>query len=570
MGIAENINTQNPDSLKTQALDHLGLVAAITRDLGMIDKINQRLPTTDKANVTMGQRVLALILNGLGFTNDRLYLVPRFFQNKPVDRLIGPGIEAEHLNDDALGRCLDAIANYGTTRLFGELAFEIGEEQGLLGKSSHLDTTSLTLQGDYQEAGTATISNQDETQSESHLVNSTPRMLQGYSKDHRPDLKQVVLSMTTTGPASFPFWMEALDGNSSDKISFHETIAKVKAFQKQLEEASPMIWVADSALYTVEKLLNLSANDWITRVPNTIGAAKALCEAPSAQFEWTDIGNGYHLVVLGSNYGGLRQRWLMIHSQQAFERESATFEQQLTKKEEQLNKAIWHLGNQVFVSVDSAEKAIEALSNTAKYHDLDYSLQEVRKYSGKGRPKAGQEPTRVEYIVKAHFSRNQSAIATARNAKGRFILATNQLDSEQLSDLEVFHEYKEQSQVEGGFRFLKDPWFMLDSVFLKNPARIGALMMVMTLCLMVYNVGQFRLREILKENEETLPNQVGKPTKNPTLRWVFRLMEGISVVHLVWKGTKEKAPILISNLDEVKRKIIHYFGQYALEIYGLT
>jgi len=39
-----------------------------------------------------------MILNGLGFTNDRLYLVPRFFQNKPVDRLIGPGIESEHLN----------------------------------------------------------------------------------------------------------------------------------------------------------------------------------------------------------------------------------------------------------------------------------------------------------------------------------------------------------------------------------------------------------------------------------------------------------------------------------------
>jgi transposase len=75
----KNIDTQNPDSLKTQALENEGLVAAVTRDLGIVDRINQRLPTTDKANVTMGQRVLAMILNGLGFTNDRLYLVPRFF-----------------------------------------------------------------------------------------------------------------------------------------------------------------------------------------------------------------------------------------------------------------------------------------------------------------------------------------------------------------------------------------------------------------------------------------------------------------------------------------------------------
>ncbi|RKZ53936.1 MAG: hypothetical protein DRR16_13615 [Candidatus Parabeggiatoa sp. nov. 3] len=85
---------------------------------------------------------------------------------------------------------------------------------------------------------------------------------------------------------------------------------------------------------------------------------------------------------------------------------------------------------------------------------------------------------------------------------------------------------------------------------------------------MVYNVGQFRLREILKENEETLANQVGKPIQNPTEQRVFRLMEGISVV--VWKGLKEETLVFIANLNEVKRQIIHYFGHYALEIYGLT
>jgi len=328
MGMAQkDINNQALELLETQALDHLGLVAAVTRDLGIIDKIDQRLPTTDRANVTMGQRVLAMILNGLGFTNDRLYLVPRFFQNKPVEKLIGPGIEAAHLNDDALGRCLDAIANYGTTRLFGELAFEIGSEQGLQGRSSHLDTTSFILQGDDVESETIEtpqpIFEADETVCPPTPVTSVPKIRQGYSKDHRPDLKQVVLSLTMSGPAGFPCWMEALDGNSSDKTSFHETIGRVKAFQEQLEKAEPVIWVADSALYTVEKLLSYKEH-WITRVPNTIAAAKALSEAPSTQFSLKELSNGYRLVVLGSNYGGLPQRWLLIHSQQAEERESAT------------------------------------------------------------------------------------------------------------------------------------------------------------------------------------------------------------------------------------------------------
>jgi len=81
-------------------------------------------------------------------------------------------------------------------------------------------------------------------------------------------------------------------------------------------------------------------------------------------------------------------------------------------------------------------------------------------------------------------------------------------------------------------------------------------MMIMTLCLMVYNVGQFRLRETLKDQEETLPNQVGKPTQNPTLRWVFRLMEGISVVYLALQSASVDVQVFIANLDEVKRKII--------------
>jgi transposase len=72
--------------------------------------------------------------------------------------------------------------------------------------------------------------------------------------------------------------------------------------------------------------------------------------------------------------------------------------------------------------------------------------------------------------------------------------------------------------VEGGFRFLKDPWFMVDSTFLKLPSRIEALMMIMTLCLLVYNVGQYRLRKSLEAQNTTLPNQLGKEISNPTLK----------------------------------------------------
>ena len=67
----------------------------------------------EQRQVSVGQCVKAMILNGLGFVNRALYLMPHFFKDKPVERLLGEGVAAEHLNDDALGRALDAIYAYG-------------------------------------------------------------------------------------------------------------------------------------------------------------------------------------------------------------------------------------------------------------------------------------------------------------------------------------------------------------------------------------------------------------------------------------------------------------------------
>jgi len=58
----------------------------------------------EKRVVSIGQAVKAMVLNGLGFANHTLYLMPRFFQNKPLERLFGAGIKPEHLNDDVMGR----------------------------------------------------------------------------------------------------------------------------------------------------------------------------------------------------------------------------------------------------------------------------------------------------------------------------------------------------------------------------------------------------------------------------------------------------------------------------------
>ena len=118
--------------------------------------------------------------------------------------------------------------------------------------------------------------------------------------------------------------------------------------------------------------------------------------------------------------------------------------------------------------------------------------------------------------------------------------------------------------VERGFRFLKDPWFMLDSIFLKKKSRIEALMMVMTLCLLVYNVGQYRFRQALKAKDESIPNQKGKPTQKPTMRWIFQCMEGISIIEK-YEACRDKGKLLVkrlvTNITTVRRQIILTYGK---------
>lgn len=115
------------------------------------------------------------------------------------------------------------------------------------------------------------------------------------------------------------------------------------------------------------------------------------------------------------------------------------------------------------------------------------------------------------YRIETCLASDLETINLHRQSLGRFLLATNQLDSQVLDNLNVLKQYKEQSCVEAGFKFIKNDSFELDSFYRKTPARIGALMMVMTLCLMVYNFAQYHMRKCIIENDDVLPNQVGKP-----------------------------------------------------------
>ncbi len=148
--------------------------------------------------------------------------------------------------------------------------------------------------------------------------------------------------------------------------------------------------------------------------------------------------------------------------------------------------------------------------------------------------------------------------------RASFIVATNVLEPAELSDEELVATYKEQSSVERGFRFLKDPLFLASSVFVKKPERIVALGLIMVLCLLVYRLAEHRVRTRLAESGQTIPNQINKPTATPTMRWIFQCFEGIELLHV---HSATVAVVIVLRLQPLHEQVLALLGPPYQQMY---
>src|SRR5579863_4571881 len=137
VAVAEGIGQ---DAYVAERLDHLGIVAGVCREIGLAAWLDAQDQQSHE-RVSVGTATVAMVLNGLGFSNRRLYLVPQFFATKAVERLLGPGITAEDLNDDCLGRALDWLYAHDLTALFAGLAHQARRRFAVAAEGVHVDTT---------------------------------------------------------------------------------------------------------------------------------------------------------------------------------------------------------------------------------------------------------------------------------------------------------------------------------------------------------------------------------------------------------------------------------------------
>ena len=394
-----------------------------------------------------------MILNCMGFLTSPLYLFSEFFAGKATEHLIGEGVTAEHLNESRLGRVMDQLYEYGITLMFVKIASEMSKKFGISTNHAHLDGTSIAVHGKYETVEGREKSIVENESGEPLAIAIT----QGYSRDHRPDLKQFTWHLMTSEEEGIPLYMNVGDGNKTDQSAFPEVI---KAFRSEWEGEQPELYVMDAAFYSEANLQEFGNSiEWISRVPATLKAAQEIIESLlPEQFNEQYDKKGYRFCVVCSTYAGIKQQWVVVESLQRMEADLKTAAKKIEKA---LNKkALKSLINKSFACEADTLSAVTEFEKTLKFHNLS-ELQIISQphYSRRGRPNPEQQPTHYSWHIQAGLVENPITVAALQKQAGRFILATNSVDSEKWADSDILREYKGQQSTERGFRFLKDPLF---------------------------------------------------------------------------------------------------------------
>ena len=532
----------NPTA-KFERMDHHGIVAGVLHDIGFFSVAGESFPDQGGEEISDGQAIAAMILNGLGFTDNALSLTEEFFELLPTEKLLGEGVTPENLNRHKLSRALDKIYEFGCSEFFSLVASRAVMVEGVESKYQSLDTSSFSLTGAYdRDSDTEAI-----------------EIVRGHSKDHRPDLKQVVAELIVAHDGDVPLALKMHSGNASDSLVFKN---RCDELVNQFDASQCLM--ADSKLYSANNSKNLARIRFVTRIPEVLKEAKAaISEAINVMPNWYDSDRKISIFSIAKSHYNIDQMWHICLSKESLGRAVSSVKRNVEREKSEIEKALFHLQAKRFNCIPDAIQAYEAIGKKVKYHTLNTPVATSHNcYAGRGKPKKDAVPERILIQIKGCATENHESIVRIAHEKACFIVGTNNIDQ---TAEQAVAAYKSQSSVERGFRFLKDPTFFAQSLYLKKPERIEALVTVMTLALLIYSIAQRRIRKAIADQKPFVPNSSKKPYKNPTLRRIFQLFQGINLISELHGGYRQ---YLIQGLKELHSRILQALGGKALELYS--
>jgi transposase len=537
-----------------------------------------------------------------------LYEMENWAEKTAILSSLFPGYRPGDWTDDRIADTLDELHKEGPEQIQGAISANIVGEFGIKLDEIHYDTTSVSLWGTYDS----------DTGQPAVLITF------GYNKDHRPDLKQVVVGAAVSGDGGVPLISKTHDGNTSDSvlpISYWERLRK-------LAGKNPFCFIGDCKIASKETLGELcSSQGGLFLAPMAMTPAEQTVlikkmkegqlklepeyavepqELKAEEKELKPIyerlsdreGNRHknkeekkekeeqsadsykvyedEWIIKDKTGQPHRVRKLVIWSEQLAHLHAKTREHRLEKAQEQLQALRGKLNKRTLISPEAIEAAKNKVLSSCKVNGLmDASIEEksecVSKKIGRGRPGPNSQYVTEENLrYDMAVYRHQKAIEDEAVLDGIFLMVSNH-DRQQWSVSRLLALYKRQYKVERIFHVMKGP-LAVSPMLLEKPERICSMMFIMTLTLQLYTLIQRQAaQELLHRNSPLsglMPNRI--KTWRPQTDKLLAAFDNIYLVHISGHETSSSS---ITTLNSLQLEILQLLGvpekKYSLNAFNM-
>lgn len=454
------------------------------------------------------------------------------------------------IGDDTIARGLDRLYEIDRASLLTQIIVNIAKVYGLDLKEIHQDTTSVKVTGVYTNQKQKAV-----------------QLKRGHSKDHRPDLKQLVYALSVARDGAIPVHFKAYDGNRTDDTLHWETWQTLRG----ILGCSDFLYVADSKLCVTNTLINIdrSQGRFITLLPRTRKEIEAFNDKLLiSEVRWEKIYttrsnrnrkkiNCYETAAeLYQTKEGFRLHWF---------RSSEKKRRDHDEREEKILAALDHLRELTHSSKKKRLKTQKTLQKKVdkilerykakEWISFEISVEKVSDFKQKTRGRATKNTTYkklIRHVPRLHYQRNLEGIARSEVMDGTFPLVTNT----KFKPLEILKSYKYQPMLEKRHSLLKSVLHVAP-IFLKKNDRVEALMFVYFLAQVISALIERELHMAMiaqgKSTLQVLPEE--RPSKHPTTEQVLRLFQH-QARRLLYSGEKH-LQTFVEPLTKIQEEILN-------------
>ncbi len=526
----------------THAVGALPILNRVLQRMRLEEFLTQSLPPEDKRTKIDTPRVVLLILRNLLVSREPMYGVVEWARNFGPELFDFWSEELDHLNDDRVGRCLERLFRALDTNLIMDVAAHVVREFDVCLDELHNDSTTVSFFGDYPDAN----------QEQPVLGRTAPAITWGHSKDHRPDLKQLLYILTVSEDGGVPVYFQAASGNVVDDQTHQATWTLLA----ELVQRPDFVYVADCKLATTDNMNEIARQGgrFITVLPATrkenAEFRRRLREKPETVC-WRELYRLTHedgsprdvfRVCTQEQVSKEGYRLLWFHSRGKQESDAATRARRLQRAIRELMDLRVRLSGPRtrFREQEKVAAAVDAILDAQDARDflrVEIEQQQQQKYrqTSRGRPCKNTKYTRqVKTCFDVTWQVDGEQLDRAVAGDGVFPLITNLRD---WKAKQVLQAYKRQPIIEKRFSQLKTD-FRVAPVYLHNVARIVGLLAIYFFALMVQSLLERELRKAMSaQGIESVPlYPEGRACVRPTTRQLLDVFEPLARHTLMTAG----------------------------------